>query len=342
MPFSTVRPDRSVRARAAETSGHLVNEFELIRRFFLRQERGKGVTLGIGDDGAVVVPAHGRSLVAVVDTLIEGVHYPLGFSASDVGFRALAVNLSDIAAMGGTPRWMTLALTLVDADESWLTGFAAGLFEAAAEYDVALIGGDTTRGAQTVISVQLLGDVAPAAILTRAGAQPGDGIYVTGTVGDAAGGLALLKVSSGDDLDSDGEYLLRRFSRPAARVSCGASIAGRATAAIDLSDGLGTDCLKLLRASDMAGTIDLGLLPVSVPLRRKFGDDRALELALDGGDDYELCFTAGSADDSWLQELAASEGLPIARIGEVRQGAGLRCIRDGKTEPYVDRGYSHF
>jgi thiamine-monophosphate kinase len=319
-----------------------VDEFELIRRFFLPQERGKGVTLGIGDDGAVVVPVHGRSLVAVVDTLIEGVHYPLGFPASDVGFRALAVNLSDIAAMGGMPRWMTLALTLVDADESWLTGFAAGLFEAAAEYDVTLIGGDTTRGAQTVISVQLLGDVAPDAILTRAGAKPGDGIYITGTVGDAAGGLALLKASSGGDLDSDGEYLVRRFSRPAARVACGASIAGRATAAIDLSDGLGTDCLKLLRASDMAGTIDLGLLPVSVQLHRKFGHDRALQFALDGGDDYELCFTAGPADDSWLQDLAASEGLSIARIGEVRQGAGLNCIRDGKTEPYVDRGYSHF
>lgn len=319
-----------------------MDEFELIRRFFLRAEKGKGVTLGIGDDGAVVVPAPDRSLVAVVDTLIEGVHYPPGFPAADVGFRALAVNLSDVAAMGGTPRWMTLALTLAEADASWLAGFAAGLFEAALEYDVALVGGDTTRGAQTVISVQLLGEVSPDAILTRAGARPGDGIYVTGNVGDAAGGLALLDAASGNDPDSGAEYLLRRFARPAARVAFGGSIAGRATAAIDLSDGLGTDCLKLLRASGMSGTINLDLLPISPQLRGKFGDLRAVDFALHGGDDYELCFTANAADHSWLQKLAARERLPITRIGEVAPGAGLHLIRDGKTERYQDRGYSHF
>jgi thiamine-monophosphate kinase len=319
-----------------------VDEFELIRRFFLTQEKGEGVLLGIGDDGAVVTPAHDRSLVAVVDTLIEGVHYPLNFPASDVGFRAVAVNLSDIAAMGATPKWMTLALTLAEADESWLTGFAAGLFEAAREYDVALIGGDTTRGAQTVISVQLLGDVASNAILTRAGARPGDGIYVTGTVGDAAGGLALLKASAGLELDSDGEHLVQRFSRPAARVAFGASIAGRATAAIDLSDGLGTDLGKLLCASAVAGTIDLGLLPVSVHLCRKFGRGQAVDFALDGGDDYELCFTAKPADHARIRELAARERVTITRIGAVERGVGLYCVRDGATVPYQDRGYSHF
>ena len=319
-----------------------MDEFELIRRFFLQQEEGGGVLVGIGDDGAVVTPAEDRSLVAVVDTLIEGVHYPLDFPASDVGFRAVAVNLSDVAAMGGTPRWMTLALTLPEADESWLTGFAAGLFEAAREYDLALIGGDTTRGALTVISVQLLGEVRSDAILTRAGARPGDGIYVTGTVGDAAGGLALLKASAGRGPDSDAEYLVRLFSRPAARVAFGASIAGIATAAIDLSDGLGTDLEKLLRASGMAGTINLTLLPVSAQLRRKFGDDQAVDFALDGGDDYELCFTAKPADHDRLHELAVRDRLTISRIGEVRQGAGLNCVRDGKTVPYQDRGYSHF
>jgi thiamine-monophosphate kinase len=319
-----------------------VDEFELIRRFFLQQEKGEGVLIGIGDDGAVVTPAQDRSLVAVVDTLIEGVHYPLNFPAPDVGYRALAVNLSDMAAMGGRPKWMTLALTLVEADEGWLSGFAAGLFEAAHEFDVALIGGDTTRGAQTVISVQLLGDVSPNAILTRAGAAAGDGIYVTGTVGDAAGGLALLQSTSGRDLDKDGEYLLRRFSRPAARVAFGASIAGMATAAIDLSDGLGTDLEKLLRASAVAGSIDLALLPVSAHLRGTFADDRVLDFALDGGDDYELCFTARSADHARLQDVAARERLTITRIGEVGGGTGLACISDGKIVPYRDRGYRHF
>ena len=327
---------------SGETSGKCVDEFELIRRFFLQQEEGEGVLIGIGDDGAVVTQAPDRDLVAVVDTLIEGVHYPLNFPAPDVGFRAVAVNLSDIAAMGATPKWMTLALTLSEADESWLTGFAAGLFEAAREYGVALIGGDTTRGTQTVISVQLLGEVRSNAILTRAGAKPGDGIYVTGTVGDAAGGLALLKDASGRDLDSDDEYLTRRFSRPAARVAFGASVARIATAAIDVSDGLGTDLEKLLRASGVAGTIDLALLPVSAQLRRKFGHDQAVDFALDGGDDYELCFTAKSADHVRLKELALPERLAITRIGEVGQGAGLNCVRGGRTAPYQDRGYRHF
>jgi thiamine-monophosphate kinase len=319
-----------------------VDEFELIRRFFLPQEAVGGVLIGIGDDGAVVTPSPDRSLVAVVDTLIEGVHYPLNFPASDVGFRAVAVNLSDVAAMGATPRWMTLALTLAEADESWLTGFSAGLFEAAREYDLALIGGDTTRGAQTVISVQLLAEVSSNAILTRAGAKPGDGIYVTGTVGDAAGGLALLKAASALDPDNDDGYLVRRFSRPSARVAFGASIAGFASAAIDLSDGLGTDLEKLLCASGAAATIDLALLPVSTHLRRKFGHDRAVDFALDGGDDYELCFTAKSAAHARLQALALGEGLTITRIGEVERGAGLNCIRDGKSLPYQDRGYRHF
>jgi thiamine-monophosphate kinase len=319
-----------------------VDEFELIRRFFLPREEGEGVLVGIGDDGAVVTPSPDRSLVAVVDTLVEGVHYPVNFPASDAGFRAVAVNLSDIAAMGATPRWMTLALTLAEADESWLTGFSAGLFEAAREYDVALIGGDTTRGTQTVISVQLLGEVPSNTILTRAGAKPGDGIYVTGSVGDAAGGLALLKATSTRDPDSDDGYLLRRFSRPAARVAFGASIAGIASAAIDLSDGLGTDLEKLLRASGVAATIDLALLPISTQLRRKFGHDRAVDFALDGGDDYELCFTAKSAAHARLEALALGQRLAITRIGEVEQGAGLNCIRDGKSLPYQDRGYRHF
>jgi thiamine-monophosphate kinase len=344
MPFSTAHPNRSATEAAdfGETTGSCVDEFELIRRFFLPREDVDGVLIGIGDDGAVVTPSPDRSLVAVVDTLIEGVHYPLNFPASDVGFRAVAVNLSDVAAMGATPRWMTLALTLAEADESWLTGFSAGLFEAAREYDLALIGGDTTRGAQTVISVQLLGEVPSDAILTRGGAKPGDGIYVTGTVGDAAGGLALLKAASARDLDSDDRYLLRRFSRPAARVAFGASVAGIASAAIDLSDGLGTDLEKLLHASGAAATIDLALLPVSTHLRRKFGDDRAVDFALDGGDDYELCFTAKAGNDARLQELGLGQGIRIARIGEVQQGAGLNCIRNGKSLPYQDRGYRHF
>jgi thiamine-monophosphate kinase len=319
-----------------------LDEFELIRRFFLRQESGAGVLIGIGDDGAVITPAADRSLVVVVDSLVEGVHYPLNFPAEHVGYRALAVNLSDVAAMAGTPRWMTLALTLPEAREEWLTNFAAGLFEAAREYDVSLIGGDTTRGEQTVISVQLLGEVVSTAVLTRAGAGAGDGIYVSGTVGDAAAGLALLQTSRRAGSADDVAYLQARFARPCARVNLGLAIGGVATAAIDLSDGLGADLVKLLQASAVAGTIDLHRLPLSPQLLRTFDDELALGYALDGGDDYELCFTAKASDQSRIEELASRHNLPLTRIGEVSPGTGLTCLKGGQRISWQGRGYSHF
>jgi len=321
-----------------------VDEFELIRRFFVRQDAGAGVSIGIGDDGAVISPAAGRSLVVVVDSLVAGVHYPLNFPAEHVGYRALAVNLSDVAAMAGTPKWMTLALTLPEAREEWLSAFAAGLFEAAREYDVSLIGGDTTRGEQTVVSVQLIGEVDAGAILTRGGAEAGDGIYVSGTVGDAAGGLSLLqnerskRTRSGDDV----AYLTARFTRPSARVELGLAIGGIATAAIDVSDGLAADLAKLLCSSGVAGTIEIELLPLSSQLRRAFDAEQALRFVLDGGDDYELCFTAKAAERSRIDDLAARLGLPLTRIGEVSAGAGLTCVQDGRRSSWEGRGYRHF
>lgn len=318
-----------------------MNEFELIDRFFLQREKGTGVVIGVGDDGAILTTEPDRRLVVVVDTIIAGVHYPPELPASDVGYRAVAVNLSDVAAMGGVPRWMTLALTLTEADESWLEDFARGLLAAAHEHDVALVGGDTTRGAQTVITVQLLGDVRTDAILTRDGANPGDGIYVTGTVGDAAAGLALLQAGGGEAVDDAG-YLIGRFSRPAARVAVGASIGGIATAAIDLSDGLGTDLAKLLHASGLGGAVDLETLPLSSPLRRTFSAEQVQRFALDGGDDYELCFTASAADHERLTGLAAKHGTSITRIGTTERGTGLSCISNGVRVPYEDRGYRHF
>jgi thiamine-monophosphate kinase len=318
-----------------------VDEFELIRRYF-QHENGAGVCIGIGDDGAIIEPAPHRRLVVVTDTIIAGVHYPPDLPASDVGYRAVAVNLSDVAAMGGRPRWMTLALTLTEADERWLRGFADGLFAAAREHDVALVGGDTTRGAQTVITVQLLGDVSPDAVLTRSGANPGDGIYVTGTVGDAAAGLSLLRNPARPDAHADAAWLVGRFSRPVARVRVGASIAGTATAAIDLSDGLGTDLAKLLRASNAGGSIELDSLPLSPALCRMFSQDEAQRFALDGGDDYELCFTASAEDHERIGELAAQHATPVTRIGTTEPGAGLFCIRNGKRAPYEDHGYRHF
>jgi thiamine-monophosphate kinase len=198
--------------------------------------------------------------------------------------------------------------------------------------------------------VQLLGDVRPDAILTRSGARAGDGVYVTGTVGDAAGGLALLQKprrtlsvdNAADNAADDTAYLVARFARPAARVDFGGAIAGIATAAIDLSDGLCGDLEKLLQASGVAGTIDLRQLPVSPQLRRTVGDEQALAFALNGGDDYELCFTANPADEAEIVKLGSRHGVPVTRIGGISGGAGLTCMRDGKAVPYRDRGYRHF
>jgi len=306
-----------------------VDEFALIRRYFDRAISASGVTIGIGDDGAVLTPTPGNELVTVMDTLVEGVHFPAGSSPADIGYRAVAVNLSDIAAMGATPRWMTLALSLQTASEEWLELFSEGMFMAAAEHDVALVGGDTTHASQVVATVQIIGDVEQGRAILRSGARPGDRIYVTGTVGDAAAGLHGL---------IDGQpvkELANRFSRPSARVTYGQSLLGVASAAIDLSDGLYGDLGKLLAASGVGAEIDIGSLPISAALKDNFTSERQHAFALGGGDDYELCFTAsGDLPDPGVMQVAA--------IGTVTESVGLVCTLDGSVVPFDDSGYRHF
>jgi thiamine-monophosphate kinase len=314
-----------------------MDEFELIARYFDRASADADVLVGIGDDGAVLRPAVGLDLVTVVDTLVEGVHYPADLPAADVGYRALAVNLSDLAAMGSRPRWMTLALSLREADPAWLTGYAQGLFEAAQEFAVTLVGGDTTRAQQTVMSIQVTGEIEPGRALTRSGARPGDEVFVTGTVGDAAAGLEILQGRSPAGVFADD--LVNRFSRPRARVAAGRQLAGTASAAIDLSDGLYTDLEKLAAASGVGVELDLDRLPVSDALRQSVVGNKALSLALAGGDDYELCFTAAAGEFDGLADVA---GVPIRRIGRTTPGQGIACIRDGSPYAYHDRGYRHF
>jgi len=314
-----------------------MDEFELIARYFDRASADADVLIGIGDDGAVLRPAIGLDLVTVVDTLVEGVHYPAELPAADVGYRALAVNLSDLAAMGSRPRWMTLALSLREADPAWLSDYARGLFEAAQEFDVTLVGGDTTRARQTVMSIQVTGEIEQGRALTRSGARPGDEVFVTGSVGDAAAGLEILQGRSPAGKFADD--LVSRFSRPTARVAAGRQLVGRASAAIDLSDGLYTDLEKLAAASGVGVELDLDCLPVSDALRRSVVGDKALSLALAGGDDYELCFTAAAGE---FDELVDVAGVPIHRIGRIAPGQGIACIRDGSPYAYHDRGYRHF
>jgi thiamine-monophosphate kinase len=317
-----------------------MDEFEVIRRYFDRQREDDSIQVGIGDDGAVLHPSIGRALVSVVDTLVEGVHWPPALAPRDVGYRAVAVNVSDIAAMGGTPRWMTLALTLVETDPGWLEEFAKGLFQAADEYQVSLVGGDTTQGGQIVVSVQITGEVDSQFVLRRSGANAGDALYVTGTPGDAAGGLSLLEKPQGDVTDN--RYLVGRFARPDIRVEFATALRNLATAAIDISDGLIADAGKLLDASGVGGCIDADRVPLSAELRRTFGDARALQFALTGGDDYELCFTAAAGKEKALFAAAARHGVAVARIGEVHSGAALRCMKDGKELPLSAPGYVHF
>ena len=303
-----------------------MDEFELIRRFFSRDAQATDV--GVGDDGAVMTPTPGTQQVQVIDTLVEGVHFPANITAADVGYRAVAVNLSDIAAMGARPRWMTLALTLWDKDELWVEDFAAGMFAAADEHGVVLVGGDTTRGDSVVVSINMTGEVEKDTALLRSGAKVGDTVFVSGTVGDAAAGLELLQQGAHD------EFLVGRFLRPTARLTLGRTLVGKAHAAIDISDGLVADLSKLLAASALGAQINVDDVPMSPALMARFDDDTARQFALTGGDDYELCFTA-SAD-------AVAELDGVTAIGTVTAAEGLVCRRGGEIVDVDVSGYRHF
>lgn len=307
-----------------------VDEFELIRRYFVREGDGEGVITGIGDDGAVLLPEPGRELVTVIDTLVEGTHFPDDISAADLGYRAVAVNLSDIAAMAARPLWMTLALTTPPAGDEWLGDFASGLFSAADEHDVALVGGDTTSGPCVVVSVQMTGDVREGEAVLRSGAQPGDTIYITGTLGDAAAGLSMIGSRRAD------KFLTGRFLRPQARVAVGRALAGVASACIDVSDGLAGDLRKLLEGSGVGADLNLDALPLSDAMTAAFDEDDARRFAATGGDDYELCFTSS-------QNVPAKiAGVPVTAIGTVNGGDRLVCRSAGAVVDLDDSGYRHF
>jgi thiamine-monophosphate kinase len=310
------------------------DEFQLIERYFNRTLTDPDVVLGIGDDAAVLHVA--GDLAVAVDTLVAGVHFPLAMPAAAVGHRALAVNLSDMAAMGAAPRWCTLALTLPEADETWLAGFTQGLFDLARVFQVSLVGGDLTRGPLTV-SLQLLGSLAATGALTRGGARPGDALYVTGTLGDAAGGLALLQEVA---VVGAQDPLLNRFLWPRPRVAAGMALTGMARACIDVSDGLLADLGHVCAASGCRGIIEMERLPLSEDLVARHGTDRARQLALSGGDDYELLFSA--AAEHAAAELSVRLGVPVPRIGWLQPGAGTAVTLDGVPVTVGRGGYSHF
>lgn len=312
-----------------------LGEFELIERYFAQQARRTDVRLGIGDDAAVLdVPAD-RKLVVAIDTVVEGVHFPLNFDAADVGYRALAVNLSDMAAMGAVPSWMTLSLSMPTSDEQWVARFAAGLFELANEHDVALIGGDTVKG-PLVVTVQIGGWVEADRWLTRSGARPGDLIVVSGVPGEAAGGLATLQRSL-PSTDATAR-LQRRFARPTPRIALGRALRNIATSAMDISDGLLTDLDKLCAASRCGASIDVDALPQSADLLATFDRDACVDYALAGGDDYEIICTV---PPDTLAQLATFD-VKCTAIGEIKRETGVVCRRGPTAFTAKRRGYDHF
>jgi thiamine-monophosphate kinase len=319
-----------------------LGEFELIRRFFVRRgsRRESGVLLGIGDDAAVLELPSGADLVACVDTIVAGRHFLEDAGAHMIGHRALAVNLSDMAAMGATPAWATLALTMPRADPVWLEKFAAGFLELADAHAVALVGGDTTRGPLTV-SVQILGSVPHGGAMRRSGGEAGDILAVSGTLGDAAAGLAFVK-SPPPAASADVEALIQRFHYPTPRVRLGLAARGIANAAMDLSDGLIGDLPKLAQASGLAARVAVDALPLSSAMRGAVSSSQARDWALAGGDDYELLFAVPPSRFSELKLAADQLNLTLTPIGELRAGEGVTWSLNGKNFAPGVSGYDHF
>ncbi len=313
-------------------------EFELIERHFTRRgaER-KDVLQGVGDDAARIAMPAGSELVIALDTLVEGVHFPKDLDARFVGHRVLAVNLSDLAAMGAEPAWALLGLTLPAIDEHWLAGFSAGLDTLARRFGVALVGGDTTRGPLTV-TLTLAGTVPPGQALRRDGAKNGDDVWISGTPGDAAAGLAILEGRQpGQGRARDA--LLQRFQLPEARIALGLALRGLATACIDVSDGLLGDLGKLCTASGVGADLESRELPQSAGLCSVVAPESRLRYALAGGDDYELLFTAPAALRSRIAALQA--GVVLKRIGMIAEPAGVRVDGDPPGRE-AGHGFDHF
>ncbi|HEX7416470.1 MAG TPA: thiamine-phosphate kinase [Steroidobacteraceae bacterium] len=319
-----------------------LGEFALIARYFSAVGAARAdVRVGVGDDAAVLQCPPDAQLVAAIDTLVEGVHFPAGSAPQSIGHRALAVNLSDLAAMGARPAWALLALTLPRAEERWLEDFARGFDALARRHDLALVGGDTTRG-PLCVSVQVLGFAPQGRILLRGGARLGDALYVTGHPGDAACGLGLEQGTLAGVAAEDAQYLRARFLYPEPRVEWGTWLIGRASACIDVSDGLLGDAAKLAAASACGVQLDVERLPLSGALRRACGAEQALRFALSGGDDYELLFTVPQPRVAHFEQEAAAGAIACSRIGTLCAGGPAQLRRAGNVIEFSHSGYDHF
>ena len=320
-----------------------MKEFELIRKYF--SERGpkrKDVVLGVGDDAALTRVPQDKLLVVATDTMVENTHFFPDASPRSSGQRCLAVNVSDFAAMGAEPAWASVAITLPTSDEKWVEEFSNGLFEVAEYFNVQIIGGDTTQGPLTV-TVCLKGFVPENKALIRSGAKSGDWIYVTGSLGDSA----LTVASKLNKINVKAEHLQqaqRKFNYPVARLAAGQVLRHAATSAIDISDGLIQDLSHILNASNVSAEIDVANLPISQAVLDSLDQDSAIEMALIGGEDYELLFTVPEEQKGYLEQNATAMGVPFTCIGQVRGGdSGICLVKSGQKYPLPNlNGYQHF
>lgn len=333
-----------------------LGEFDLIARIRARAAARADVVLGIGDDAALLAPRPGECLALCVDTLNAGVHFPPSATPADIGWKALAVNLSDLAAMGAEPAWCTLSLSLPQPDRDWLDGFLDGLLALAGEHGLALVGGDTTRGPLSV-SITAAGFVPPTQALRRDGARAGDEIWVTGTLGDAAAGLALVQAEEGGNTGAPGfleppgaetgpahrAFLRGRLHRPAPRIAAGLALRGLAHACIDVSDGLLADLGHVLAASAVGAVLELDALPASPALAALRDPVARRRFQCSGGDDYELCFTAPPARHEAVRAALSARGVQAACIGSIRAGSSLVAQdAQGRAVRLEPDGFDHF
>ncbi len=318
-----------------------MKEFELIKQFFTEQAvKRKDVLLGIGDDCAVVSSTENQNIVVTTDTLVAGVHFPLGTSPKAIGHKAVAVNLSDIAAMGAKPSWISLAITLPEVNDDWLSEFCSGVFELCEYYNVQLIGGDTTQGPLS-ITITAQGITPEGKYLSRSGAKSGDWLYVTGELGDAALALQHYKESVLTENDII-EQVQNKLDFPKPRVLAGQALREYASAAIDISDGLLSDLGHICQASNVGANIVLDAIPLSDAMKKSQSFDDSVHLALNGGDDYELLFTVSEDKKVGMETALSHAGTVITCIGQINASQIISTTLNNKAVPIRNSGFEHF
>ena len=314
-----------------------INEFEIISKYFTKINTDKSILVGIGDDAAIV--NSNGSLAITTDTLIESIHFPKNTPAEIFGSRSLAVNLSDLASMGALPKWCTMSLSMPNISEEWIKGFSKGFFKLANQYNLSLIGGDITRGNLSA-TLQLIGTLNRKPFL-RSGGIVSDDIYITGSVGDAAAGLSLINKKNilSDEIS---QFLINRFYYPSPRVDECQKISPFINSAIDISDGLLSDLGHLCEASKCGAIIKIESLPLSKEIVTTFPFNEAIDFALSGGDDYEICFSASKSNRKLLDILSKKSGIAITRIGQLVTGDQISIFHEDLPYNYKNHGYRHF